>query len=103
MSLEFVDDGKKVTKGTDGSQSWSVAIAGKPSRCSQHEGRADEIERDRAAVKLGGQETVGAVKPVGGDRKLEIKVADEADVRVRGDNHFFFFLAAASSSLSRMR
>ena len=103
MSLEFIDDGEKVTKGTDGSQSWSVGIAGEPSCCSQYKGRADEIERDRSAVEFGCQETVGAVKPFGRDRKLEIKVADEADIRVRGGNHGFFFLAAASISLSRMR
>ena len=103
MSAKFVDDGEKVAQGADGSQRWSVGIAGEPSCCSQHEGRADEIERDRSAVEFSGHEAVGLIKPFGRDRKLEIKVADQADVMVGPGNHGFFFLAAASISLSRMR
>ena len=54
MGLEFVDDGEKVMKGADGRRNWSVGIAGEPSSGSEHEGGADEIERDLAAVEFDG-------------------------------------------------
>jgi len=52
-SLEFVDDGEKVMKGSDGRRRWDVGFADEPSCCREHEGGPDEIERDRAAVELG--------------------------------------------------
>jgi hypothetical protein len=50
--LEFVDDGEKVMKRSDGRRSGSVGIAGEPSRRSQNECRADDVERNGAAVEF---------------------------------------------------
>ena len=52
MRLDFVDDGEKVMERTDGGRSWSVGIAGEPSRRSQNECRADNLERNGAAVEF---------------------------------------------------
>jgi hypothetical protein len=52
MDQEFVDDGKKVTKGADWGQNWGAGIASEPSCRSERESGADEIERDETVVQL---------------------------------------------------
>jgi hypothetical protein len=87
----------------DGQRNRSAGIAGKLSRCCQKEGRADDVERDCAAMEVERQETVGGIEAVGRDGKPKEEVTDGPDVSGRGGGHGFFFLAADSNSLSRMR
>jgi hypothetical protein len=100
--LEFVDNRKKVVKGADGRRRESVGLAGELSRGRQNERRADDVERNRAAMEFERQETIGGIESVGRDGKAKEKITDGPDVS-GGGGHGVFFLAADSSSLSRMR
>jgi hypothetical protein len=50
--LEFVDNRKKVMKGTDGQRRERVGLADEFPRCSQNECGADDVERNRPAMEF---------------------------------------------------